>query len=218
MPASALRSCGLGSIVRLVRPTLNSGDRHFPRIAMAGAAFAATAVIASRVVQPGPLADADRMAFAAVRARRHAAGVLAARSLSALAEPSVAYLAAALTGVALFGRTSWWQAASPLLTISSGSAVRRRVARIVARPRPPSGAWLTEPEGFSLPSKHTAVAALSAGACARALSPHSHGYATSTVAALVVGGSRVYLGVHWPGDVVTGWLFAIGWLRLTDPG
>lgn len=26
---------------------------------------------------------------------------------------------------------------------------------------------------------------------------------------------QVYLGVHWPGDVVAGWLFAECWLRLT---
>jgi undecaprenyl-diphosphatase len=28
----------------------------------------------------------------------------------------------------------------------------------------------------------------------------------------------VYLGVHWPGDVLAGWMFAAGWLWLTDPG
>jgi undecaprenyl-diphosphatase len=33
-----------------------------------------------------------------------------------------------------------------------------------------------------------------------------------------VGASRVYLGVHWPGDVIAGCLFAAGWLWLTDPG
>jgi undecaprenyl-diphosphatase len=38
------------------------------------------------------------------------------------------------------------------------------------------------------------------------------------LAAAAVGASRVYLGVHWPGDVLAGWLFAVGWLRLTDPG
>jgi membrane-associated phospholipid phosphatase len=217
MSASALRCSGFGSIARLARAALETQDRHLARIATASAVFAAAAVIASRVGQPGPLADADRIAFAAVRVRRHAAGVLAARCLSALAEPGVTYPAAVLTGLALSGRTSWRHAAAPLLAISSGAVVRRRVSQIVARPRPPSAAWLAEPEGFSLPSKHTTQAALTAGACARALSPQSRGYAASTVAAVLVGGSRVYLGVHWPGDAVTGWLFAVGWLRLTDP-
>jgi undecaprenyl-diphosphatase len=130
----------------------------------------------------------------------------------------VTYSATALTGIVTSRRTSWWQAAVPVLTVLTGAAVRRGVSRLIARSRPPSTAWLVEPEGFSLPSKHTTAAALTAGACARALGTRSHGYAASAAAAFLVGASRVYLGVHWPGDVLAGWLFAVGWLRLTDPG
>jgi membrane-associated phospholipid phosphatase len=218
MPASALRSFDRCSAVCSGWPFLGGQGKCFRGAGAAAAAFVATAVIGYQAVRPGPLAHADRAAFAVVRARRRPAGVVAARAVSALAEPGVTYSAAALTGVVASRRTGSWRAAVPLLAIWSGAAVRRRVSRVIGRSRPPSTAWLVEPEGFSLPSKHTTVAALAAGACARTFSTRSHGYLASTVAALLVGGSRVYLGVHWPSDVLAGWLFAVGWLRLTDPG
>jgi membrane-associated phospholipid phosphatase len=188
------------------------------RICEACAAFAGVIIIASQAAGHGVLEDTDRAAFAAVRSRRRPAGVVAARWVSALAEPRLAYPAAVLAGIGAGRRTNWWRACGPVLVLGTGAAARRRVSRVIARPRPPAAAWLTDPEGFSLPSKHTTMAALTAGACVRAAGGRGRGYVPSVLAAAAVGASRVYLGVHWPGDVLAGWLFAVGWLRLTDPG
>jgi undecaprenyl-diphosphatase len=123
-----------------------------------------------------------------------------------------------LAGIGASRRTGWRRACIPLLVLASGAVVRRRLSRLIARPRPPAAAWLTEPEGFSLPSKHTTIAALTAGACVEAAGTSGRWYAAAALAAAAVGASRVYLGVHWPGDVIAGWMFAAGWLQLTGPG
>jgi len=180
-------------------------------------AFAGVPLVASLVGERGPLADIDHAAFTAVRARRSPDGIMAARVVSALAEPGVAYPAAVLAGIAASRHHGWRRGCIPPLVVASGAMARRRVSRLIARPRPPVTAWLTAPEGFSLPSKHTAMAALTAGVCVQAAGAPGR-WSAAALAATAVGASRVYLGVHWPGDVVAGWLFAAGWLWLTDPG
>ena len=103
----------------------------------------------------------DQAGFRAVLVRRCPAGTAVARAVSALAEPTVAYPLLAAAGAAR--RDGWRGGCAPCLVVASGAMARRRLSRVIARQRPPAETWLIEPEGFSLPSKHTALAALAAG-------------------------------------------------------
>jgi membrane-associated phospholipid phosphatase len=163
------------------------------------------------------LAHADRAVFAAVLAHRRPAVIAAARVVSELAEPGVVYPALAAAGLVAARRAGWPHAALPCLVVAGGAVARLQLSRVIARPRPPTSAWLIEPEGFSLPSRHTTLAALTAGATVRALgmggAPRR---AAPLLAAAGIGASRVCLGVHWPTDVLAGWLFAEAWLLMAD--
>lgn len=165
---------------------------------------------------------ADERLFAAVWSRRNGTAARIARVASDLAEPAVVFPLLALAGAPAARRGEWRRAVLPLLVVATGAATRTRLSRVIARPRPPRDAWLAEPDGFSLPSKHTTLAALTAGATVRALRVRGPAAgAAPLLAAAGVGASRICLGVHWPTDVLAGWLFADGWLRLTalcDPG
>jgi membrane-associated phospholipid phosphatase len=162
-----------------------------------------------------PLGSLDRQAMALLPALRHPAGVAAARMISGLAEPGVVATVLAAHAMLAARRDGWRAACGPCVVVASGAMARRWLSRVIARPRPPAAGWLTEPEGFSLPSKHTTLAALTAGVLAgQSRRGRGPGRAAALLAAAGVGASRVYLGVHWPTDVLAGWLFAEGWFRL----
>jgi len=181
-------------------------------------AFAALAFITARAGD-GRLWHLDQAAIESLAAqRRHPAAVSAAQAVSGLAEPAFASALLGAFAATAARRAGWRAALVPGLVVAGGTVARRRLSQVIARPRPPAGVWMTQPEGFSLPSKHTTLAVLTAGACAsiagvrgtpRLLIP--------LLAATGVGTSRVFLGVHWPSDILAGWLFAEGWLGLTEP-
>ena len=91
--------------------------------------------------------------------------------------------------------------------------------RTITRPRPqlPEGvhSLVAAPDRFSFPSGHAAAALSIALPIAAALPTPAAVLVLGT--ALVVGVSRCYLGVHYPGDVLAGWLLAAGAVLLAPP-
>ncbi len=98
---------------------------------------------------------------------------------------------------------------------------------VFERPRPPvSGALIHLPASFSFPSGHSMGSlCLAWVVCYLVLTSNSasRNVRIATVAgvlvyALAVGFSRVYLGVHYPSDVLASWLLGAGWIALVTSG
>lgn len=107
---------------------------------------------------------------------------------------------------------AWHDAARhALATLVLSHAGVQLVKRSVSRPRPArTPGWtalVREPDRFSFPSGHS---------CAAMAICFSYALAFPILAlpllaiAVLVGASRVFLGVHYPGDVVAGQLIAVG--------
>jgi membrane-associated phospholipid phosphatase len=185
-------------------------------LARSAIAFAGLGVVTA-LAGGGWLGGLDHKIVGTIVAKRTPGEISAARALSALAEPWPAAVALALSGAIAVRRAGWQSACAPGVSVAAAMVARRALSAAVARPRPPAPGWLAQPEGFSLPSRHTSLATLAAGGCVLSLGAVGVTRQLSSVlAAATVGASRVYLGVHWPTDVLAGWLFAEGWLQLTE--
>ncbi len=103
-------------------------------------------------------------------------------------------------------------------TVASGWLVNAALKLAVGRARPVIVPQLTEAGGASFPSGHSfnaAVVYVSLALAFAALTPSPRlrfGLVGSALAlALLIGVSRVWLGVHFPSDVLAGWLGGSAW-------
>lgn len=164
----------------------------------------------------------DRTAHAWAQDHRPHRAATLARAVTATGTGAVPYLCALAAGIiAGHGtRRPPLVAAGAVGFLALGQAVRYAVMYAIARPRPPAADWATHASGHAFPSGHATTSALAAGLLAWAVL-RTFRSVTARVAAgllicwaLAVGASRVLLGVHWPTDVLGGWLFALALLAL----
>jgi membrane-associated phospholipid phosphatase len=152
----------------------------------------------------------------------HRSGILThvAKAVTTLGLSPVLYTVIVITGLFVFrSHRSWRPLLLALGVMISGQLVRLVINETVARARPPEQLWLAHPAGYAYPSGHTTTATLGYGIAAALLIAYRRNLraVAISIAALLaaaVGLSRVYLGVHWPTDVLGGWLFGLTWLAL----
>lgn len=143
------------------------------------------------------------------------------RDVSALGSAAVLIiLVSGLAGYLLLqGRKA--SALAVALASAGGAALNVLLKSLSARPRPDIVPHLTEVTSSSFPSGHSMLSAiiyLSAGAM---LARHSTSRAIEVYVLVLaagltfaVGFSRIYLGVHYPTDVLAGWIAGIVWTLL----
>jgi undecaprenyl-diphosphatase len=145
------------------------------------------------------------------------------RDLTALGGVLLRNLFALSAVVALLFIRRRREAALFVLTVISGWLVDDAIKTLVARARPQIVPHLTEAGGASFPSGHSFNAALVYLAMAltfAAITPRAAVrrtiIAVAVLTSLAVAWSRVWLGVHWPSDVIAGWLGGAGWAFLAS--
>jgi undecaprenyl-diphosphatase len=110
------------------------------------------------------------------------------------------------------------EAAMLFIAVAGGTAISEGLKVGFNRPRPDLVAHIVETTSMSFPSGHamlSAVTYLTLGALlARTQEKHGlRGYilGAAIVPTLLIGASRIYLGVHWPTDVLAGWCLGAAW-------
>ncbi|WP_129841282.1 phosphatase PAP2 family protein [Streptomyces sp. RFCAC02] len=180
------------------------------------AAVSAVALIALVTVvalrDGAPFAVDSRLHDAAVR-HRTPGWSEAFRVITSTGSGVPPLVVAAVAGALAAPRAWWLGAVAGVGALVTGQLGRFALVTALDRPRPPAADWLIHVHNAAMPSGHAATSAMVAIGVAVFLArlprvPRTVAYGVPALWAAAVGASRVVLGVHWPTDVLAGWLYA----------
>jgi undecaprenyl-diphosphatase len=189
--------------------------------------FAASAVVwffivlLVQVVTGGPITGTDTRVINLVTTLRTSAAdhVFYAITLLGSAETIVVIAGIAILFTLLLAR--YEDGLMIALAVTAGSGFYLLIKVLVQRPRPPLEDAVYVQSGFSFPSGHSTVSAALYGTLAYLLIRGARGKplkvligTAATLLVFAIGLSRVYLGVHYPSDVLAGWAAGTFWVLL----
>jgi len=161
----------------------------------------------------------DRAIYEALYAGRRPVLLAIARVLTFLGEPTL------LIGAGFLLCLWLWHVGRPRLGIAlvfvtiAGRILGEAQKYWIARVRPDLEPHLVIVKTSSFPSGHATSSMIFYLSLALALAVHSRWRVTAAAGAiflsLLIGVSRVMLGVHWPSDVIGGWAFGLLWVLVT---
>jgi len=118
----------------------------------------------------------------------------------------------------LIGRQRWL-ALFVALAVSGASLLSALAKDVIGRDRPPVDLRLQQAHSSSFPSGHSTQAAATYFALAIVVTVLSQSrplravtWTVATIIVVLVGVSRVYLGMHWATDVLGGWMLGSVWI------
>ena len=157
----------------------------------------------------------------------HSSGALTAlmRAVSLIGSPGVLG-PAAIVLFFLFRYLGWRLEARALLVVMLGALLLEEVLKLVFhRARPESFFGLPAPSSYSYPSGHALFAVCFFGTLAWILAARRTRrmarvalWTGAVLIAGLIGYSRIYLGVHYPTDVIAGYASALVWLTVLEAG
>lgn len=208
---------------------LSSPARRFeqkPLLAVAGACVMALAFVwLAGAVFEGNTSRFDEWLLRALRTPGDLADPIgprwfeeAVRDITALGSTVVLTLAVIVVALYLWITDAPAKALFLVAAVSFGSLINRLLKIGYARPRPDIVAHGTFVSSESFPSGHTAnstIIYLMLGMMLARVEASYHVklfiFGVCASIALMVGLSRIYLGVHWPTDVLAGWAVGGAW-------
>jgi len=173
-----------------------------------------------QVVQDGPFTRFDTRIATDLNewVVGHPLFIDALHAISLLGKPLWLGVAAGAGGLFVFVRGRRRLAVFLAFTIIGGGLVDSAVKIAVNRPRPDVGTPLAHAFGKSFPSGHAMSSTIAYGALLLVFLPAIprawRGFAMAGTALLigVIGGSRLFLGVHFVSDVIGGLVLGLAWL------